>query len=206
MKQNKAFFAVAVSALALTGWTLTGCSDQTKQAANNTVDGAAQDTANHAAAAGQAVDKAGEKVADAGHEAAQATGEAVKETGQAVKKGAEYTGEAVGGAVKETGQAVKKGAEYTGEAVGGAVKGVGKEAEDVAQIAKMTPLVKNALIKSKLDASTIDVDTSGEKDTVILRGTVKSEAEKKTAMQTAMAAIKGSGESFKLKSELTVAK
>jgi hypothetical protein len=194
MKRSNAFFAVAVSVFALTGLTLTGCSDRTEQAASNTVDAAAQDAANHTAAAGQAVEKTGEAVAEGTKEAVDATGKAVEQTGEAVATGAAKTGEAV-----------QKGAEYTGEAVGGAVKGVGKEAEDIAQIAKMTPLVKDALIRSKLDAKTIDVDTSGEKDTVILRGTVKSEAQKKTAMQSAMAAVKGSGESFKVKSELTVA-
>lgn len=183
MKQNNAFFAVAVSVFALTGLTLTGCSDQTKDAASNTVQGAAQDTANNTAAAGQAVEKTGEAVADGAKDAAVATGQAVEATGEAVKDGAKYTG----------------------EAVGGAVKGVGKEAEDIAQIAKMTPLVKDALIKSKVDASTIDVDTSGEKDTVILKGTVKSEALKKTAGMSAMNAIKGAGESFKVKNELTIA-
>jgi len=183
MKRTNAFFAVAVSVFALTGLTLTGCSDRTEQAASNTVDAAAQDAANHTAAAGQAVEKTGEAVAEGTKEAVDATGKAVEKTGEAVKDGAQYTG----------------------EAVGGAVKGVGKETEDIAQIAKMTPLVKDALIRSKVDASTIDVDTSGEKDTVILRGTVKSEAQKKAAMQSAMAAVKGSGESFKVKSELTVA-
>ncbi|MBC7806627.1 MAG: BON domain-containing protein [Akkermansiaceae bacterium] len=183
MKRNNTFFAVAISVFALTGLTLTGCSEQTKDAASSTVEGAAQDTANNTAAAGRAVENTGEAVADGAKDAAVATGQAVEATGEAVKDGAKYTG----------------------EAVGGAVKGVGKETEDIAQIAKMTPLVKDALIKSKVDASTIDVDTSGEADTVILRGTVKSEAMKKMAMQSAMAAVKGSGESFKVKSELTVA-
>jgi len=183
MKRNNAFFAVAVSVFALTGLTLTGCSDRTEQAASNTVDAAAQDAANHTAAAGQAVEKTGEAVAEGTKEAVDATGKAVQKTGEAVKNGAEYTG----------------------EAVGGAVKGVGKEAEDIAQFAKMTPLVKDAIIRSKVDADTIDVDTSGEKDTVILRGTVKSEALKKTAINAATNAIKGAGETFKVKSELKVA-
>jgi len=184
MKRNNAFFAAAISVFALTGLMLTGCSDKTEQAASNTVESAGQDAANHTAAAGQAVEKTGEAVAEGAKDAAVATGEAVEATGEAVKDGAKYTG----------------------EAVGGAVKGVGKEAEDIAQIAKMTPLVKDAIIKSKVDASTIDVDTSGENDTVILKGTVKSEALKKTAAMAAANAIKGAGESFKVKNELTVAK
>lgn len=175
MKRNNAFFAVAVSVFALTGLALTGCSDKTEQAASSTVEGAAQDAANHTAAAGQAVENTGEAVADGAKDAAVATGKAVENS-----------------------------ADYAGQAVGGAVQGVGKEAEDIAQVAKMTPLVKDALIRSKVDAKNIDVDTSGEKDTVILKGTVKSEALKKTAGMSAMNAIKGAGESFKLKNELQV--
>jgi len=193
MKRNNAFFAAAISVFALTGVTLTGCSDKTEQAASNTVEGAAQDAANHTAAAGQAVEKTGEAVADGAQDAAVATGQAVEKTGEAVAAGA-----------AKTGRAVEKSAEYAGEAVGGAVKGVGKEANDIAQIAKMTPLVKDALIRSKVDADTIDVDTSGEKDTVTLKGTVKSEAMKKTAGMSAMNAIKGAGESFKVKNQLQV--
>jgi len=181
--KNNAFFAITASLLMLGGVAVTGCSDKTQEAASNTVSSAGQDAQNHVEATGEAVNKAGEKVADASEKAAVATTEAAKETGQAVKKGAEYTG----------------------EAVGGAVKGVAKETEDIGQIAKMTPLVKDALIKSKIDASSIDVDTSGENDTVVLKGTVKTAAQKTQAAQIAMNAIKGSGERFKVKNELTVA-
>jgi len=181
--RKNAFFAVTASLLLLSGVAVTGCSDKTKEAASNTVDGVGQDAQNHAVATGQAVDKAGEKVADASEKAAVATTEAAKETGQAVKNGAEYTG----------------------EAVGGAVKGVAEKTDDIGKAAKMTPLVKDALIKSKLDASTINVDTAGEADTVILKGTVKTAAHKTQAAQVAMSAIKGAGEHYKVKNELTVA-
>lgn len=184
MKRNNVLLAITASMIALTGITLTGCSDKTQQAASNTVESAGNDAQNHAAAAGQAVDKAGENVAEAGKEAAQATGEAVDATGKAVAKGAEVTG----------------------EAVGGAVKGVAKETQDAGQVLTLTPAIKSAIIASKIDGSTINVDTSGEKDTVILKGTVKSDAEKKQAAMIAMKTIKDKGETFKVKNELTVAK
>jgi len=181
--RRNAFVALTASMIALTGVALTGCSDRTEQAASNTMESAGQDAQNHVDATGKAVEHAGQKVDAAGREVAEGTKEAAKETGKAVKNGAEYAG----------------------EAVGGAVKGADKEVADVGQVMKMTPLVKNALIKSNLDASTIDVDTSGEKDTVILRGTVKTAAQKTQAAQIAMQAIKKDGERFRVKNELTVA-
>jgi len=184
MKRNNVLFAVCASMIALTGITLTGCSDKTQEAASNTVENAGQDAANHTAAAGQAVEKTGETVAEAGKTAVDATGKAVDATGKAVANGAEMTG----------------------EAVGGAVKGAAKETADIGQIATLTPAIKSAIIASKIDGSTIDVDTSGEKDTVILKGTVKSDAEKKQAAMIAMKTIKDQGKTFKVKNELTVAK
>ena len=193
MKQYKAYLAVAVSVFALTGGILTGCSEKTQDAASTTVEGAAQDTARNTAVAGEAV------------------GGAVKETGEAVGN----AGEAVGGAVVNAGDkamqtgdkmaaATGKAVETTGEVVGGAVKGVGKEVEDGAQVLTITPKVKAAIVASKIDGSTVNVDTSGEKDTVILKGTVKSASEKTLAAQVAAKAIKDAGETFKLKNELQV--
>lgn len=184
MKRNNVLLAVAVSMIALTGITLTGCSDKTKEAASTTVENAGNDAQNHAVAAGQAVDKAGEKVAETGVKAADATGKAVDATGKAVKNGAEMTG----------------------EAVGGAVKGAAVATEKAGEIATLTPAIKSAIIASKIDGSTVNVDTSGETDTVILKGTVKSDAERKQAAMIAMKTIKDKGQTYKVKNELTVAK
>lgn len=171
--RNKAIFAVAASLLTVVGFATTGCSDQTEQAASNTVESAGQDVQNHTAAAGQAVEKTGEQVAAAGQEVAQ-----------------------------ETKEAAQGAAQYTKEAASGAAKDV----QDIGQVSTLTPAIKDALIRSKVDASSIDVDTSGEKDTVILKGTVPTAAQKTQAAQVAMQTIKGMGESFKVKNELTVAK
>jgi osmotically-inducible protein OsmY len=181
--RRSAVFALSASLIALTGVALTGCSDRTQQAASNTMDSAAQDTQNHVEATGKAVEKTGENVAEAGKDVAHDTKMAAKETGQAVKNGADYAGEAVGGAVK------------------GADKAVGNAGKAMT----ITPAVKNALIKSKLDASTINVDTESEANTVVLNGTVKSAAQRTQAAQIAMQAIKDAGERFRVKNELTVA-
>ena len=158
-------------------------------------------------------------------EARQDLGEAGQNVGQATEKSAEATGQVVEGAAAEAdrnldkagaavqegaqnaGEAVQEGARQAGEAVGGAVKNVGKEAQDAGQSMTLTPKVKNALVADKsIDASTIDVDTSGEKDTVILKGTVRSQAEKQRATQLAQKALNDAGSQFKLKNNLTVQK
>lgn len=184
MKPTNVLLAITASMIALTGMTLTGCSDKTQEAASNTVQSAGQDAQNHVEATGQAVDKAGEHVAEAGKEAVDATGKAVDKTGKAVKNGAEMTG----------------------EAVGGAVKGAAKATENAGEAITLTPAIKSAIIASKIDGSTVNVDTESEKDTVVLKGTVKSDAEKKQAAQIAMKTIKDNNKTYKVKNELTVAK
>lgn len=127
--------------------------------------------------------------------------------GKDVTDATKATGEAVGGAVDATGKAVGNAAENAGEAVGGAVTGVAKETQDAAQSATLTPKVKNALVADKsINASTIDVDTSGENDTVVLKGMVRSEAEKKKAEQVARKVLTDSGSTFKLRNDLAVGK
>lgn len=151
-----------------------------------------------------------EDLGEAGKNVGQATEKSVEATGQA----AENAGEAVTGATREAGQEVKEagqeaeeGAERVGGAVGSAVKGAAKETRDAAQSAALTPKIKNALIADKsINASTIDVDTSGEKDTVILKGTVRSQAEKTRAAAVAQKALRDANSSFKLKNNLAVAK
>ena len=139
--------------------------------------------------------------------------QAGENVGQATNKSAEATGEVVQGAAKEAGenleqagQAVENTAENAGEAIGGAVQGAAKETRDAAQSATLTPTVKNALVADKsINASTIDVDTTGERDTVILKGTVRSAAEKKRAGDVAQRALTNAKSNFKLKNNLTVA-
>lgn len=123
-------------------------------------------------------------------------GEATAEAGREVAEGAEKAAEATAEGAKEAGR-------YASEAVGGAAK----EVADAGQSMTLTPTVKNALVADKqINASTIDVDTSGEADTVVIKGTVPSEAAKKRATEVATKALKDAGSNFKVKNELTVSK
>ena len=199
--RNSVLLGVAVGVLTSIGMTLTGCSDQTKEAASNTASGVAQDTANHAAAAGQVVTKTGDAAMATGQKAADATNKAVDATGKAVVQ----TGEAVKDTAVVAGKAVGDTAKVAGKAVGDTAKVAGKDAANVGKATAMTPTVKAALMKTDLDTSKINVDTIGSTDTIVLKGTVKSAAQKTQAAQTAMAAIKGAGETYKVKNELIVA-
>jgi len=177
--------AILLSAGLLALFSVTGCSERTEQAAENTVRSAAQDTKRTA-------ERAGEVTQGAAREA----GENLQQAGQAVENTAENAGEAVAGA-----------AQNAQEAVGGVARNAGKEVQDAGQAMSLTPRVKNALVADKsIDASTIDVDTTGEKDTVTLKGTVRSEAEKTRATQIAKKALTDAGSQFKVKNNLTVQK
>jgi hypothetical protein len=133
------------------------------------------------------------------------TGEAARSAGQDVERTAERAGQATERTAENAGQAVEGAAENAGEAVGGAVKGVAKETQDAAQAATLTPKVKNALVVDKtIDASTMDVDTDAENDTVIIKGTARSQAEKKRATEVAQRFLKQQGSTFKVRNDLTV--
>jgi osmotically-inducible protein OsmY len=183
LTESKNLTALAVSIVALFALGAAGCSDRTQQAASNTVESAGQDAQNHAQAAGEAVEGAGREIK-------QETKEAAQETAVAADK---------------AGDAIAQGASNAAEAVGGAVKGAAKETQDAGQVLTITPKVKNALVSSKdIDASTIDVDTSGEKDTVVLKGSVRSAKEKQLAEQIAKKTLADNKSSFKVVNQLTV--
>lgn len=143
---------------------------------------------------GQATEKSVEGTADAAGKAVDATGKVV-----------ENAAEATGNAVQATGQAVEQGAENAAEAVGGTVKNAAEATGDLATAAALTPKVKNALIADKtIDASTINVDTKGTKDAVVLRGSVPSEAVKKKAEQITKKVLTDSQSTYKVINQLTV--
>jgi len=153
------------------------------------------------------VGEAGQNVGQATEKSAEATGEVVSGAAREADRNLERAGEAVENTAENAGEAVTEGARRAGEAVGGVAQNAGKEVQDAGQAMSLTPKVKNALVADKsVDASTIDVDTSGEKDTVILKGTVRSEAEKTRATQIAKKALTDAGSQFKLKNNLTVQK
>jgi len=188
MVNNKTALFAAVIALGIFG--VTGCTP--KESADNgggTTEGAME-------RAGKTVDQGGEAVKEG-------TKEAVKETGEAVGQAGEAVG-AAGTAVKES---TKEAVGQVGETVGGAVKGVAKETQDAGQALKITPGVKNALIASKeIDASTLNVNTDAELDTVIIKGTQPTAAKQKLVTSVAQKALDGMGSKFKIKNQVTVAK
>ena len=154
----------------------------------------------------QDVGEAGQNVGQATEKSAEATGEVVGGAAKEAGENVEQAGEAVAGGVQKAGEAIENTAENAGEAIGGAVQGAAKETQDAAQSATLTPTVKNALVADKsINASTIDVDTTGERDTVILKGTVRSAAEKKRAGDVAQRALTNAKSNFKIKNNLTVA-
>lgn len=158
-------------------------------------------------AAREDVGQAGQNIGQATEKSAEATERVVEGAAAEAGRSVDRAGEAVENAAENTGAAVAEGARQAGEAVGGAARNAGKEVQDAGQAMSLTPKVKNALVADKqVDASTIDVDTSGEKDTVILKGTVRSAAEKSRAGQLAQKALTDAGSSFKLKNNLTVQK
>jgi osmotically-inducible protein OsmY len=131
------------------------------------------------------------KAVDAG---AQEVKEDTKEAGQAVAEGAEQAGEAVSGA-----------AENVGEAVGGAVENAGEAVKGAAAVTTLTPKVKSALIASKqIDGSTLDVDTDDEKKTVIIKGTLPTQAKKDLATQIGKKALADAKSDYKLQNDVTV--
>jgi ElaB/YqjD/DUF883 family membrane-anchored ribosome-binding protein len=175
MTMQKKTAGIIVSMLAVAGIALFGCSDQTKQAASNAMNDAAQDTRNN-------VQKADTSLKQTGHDAAVETKEAAAQADQSLKSGAHYVGKAVGGTVKDV-------------AVG---------AHDAGKVLTMTPTVKDALIRSNVDTTSLNVDTDAKTNTVYLKGSVPTAAQKTEASQIAMRTIESTGKPYHLKNELTV--
>ena len=139
------------------------------------------------------VSQAGENVGQATEKSVEGTAEAVGNAGEAVVVGAEKTGEAVA----EGAQQVAKGAER-------AVEKGAEEVADVGQVMGLTAKVKNALYADKvISGYKLNVDTSGENDTVSIMGKAPSEAEKKRITQVAQ---KAAGSGIKIVNNVTVNK
>lgn len=83
-------------------------------------------------------------------------------------------------------------AHNAGEAAGNAANNAGKAIGNALEPAVVTPNVKEALgDNAQLKGSMIDVDTNGTTNTVVLKGTVKSNAQKQLAGQIAQREAKG---------------
>jgi len=167
MKSKVLLAATAAGAFALFS-AAAGCSEKTEQAAEQTAQGVAQDAQNHTQAAGQAVEK----------------------TGEAVAEGVEKTGEAVVEGAQEAGAAVSRGAEQVAQGASKAVESGAKELGDAGQVLTLTPKVKNALYADeKISGYKLNVDTSGEKDTITITGGPVPTAEKSRITKVAQQAV-----------------
>ena len=110
------------------------------------------------------------------------------------------------GAADTAGEAVKGAAENTKEAVGGAAKSAGEAVKGAAAVTTLTPKIKNALIVSKIDASTINVNTDATKKTVMLEGTIPTADLKALATKVATKTLADSASDFKVQNNLKVTK
>ncbi|RYG59161.1 BON domain-containing protein [bacterium] len=91
--------------------------------------------------------------------------------------------------------------ERAGDAASNAASSAGNAISGAAEVATVTPKVKTALGANKgLDGSKIDVDTLPEKDSIALRGTVKTAAQKTLAEKIA----KNNAPGYKVVNQLKV--
>ena len=110
--------------------------------------------------------------------------------------------DATGNAMDNAGTAMANGAETAADATGNVVSGAGNALGNLADAATMTPKVKTALgANAALKGSKIDVDTLGSKDSIALRGTVTSMAQKTLAESIA----KKNAPGYKVVNQLTMA-
>jgi osmotically-inducible protein OsmY len=118
--------------------------------------------------------------------AAEQTAAATREAAQEIKK-------AAGPAAEQIREGTAKAAQAAREQLGGVAR--------VADAAQQTAQVKAALMAdASVDSTTIDVDTQADTRTVVLKGHVRSEAEKATAGR--IAAAKAAG--FRIDNRLAV--
>lgn len=154
-----------------------------------------------------AADRAGEATREAGREA----GEAAREAGRDMREAGREAGEAAreagrdmrdagresGAAAREAGREARDEAREAGRDTGRAVGTAGSAAAGAVE----TVDVKSALmLDDGIDASSINVDTDGNRKLVVLKGTVRSAAEKTRAEQIA----KREAEGYRVDNQLVV--
>ena len=118
--------------------------------------------------------------------------------GNAMSNGAD----AVSNGMDNAGNAMANGANTAADATSNAVTNTGNALSNLADAATMTPKVKTALgANAALKGSNINVDTLGSKDTIALRGTVTSMAQKSLAESIA----KKNAPGYKIANQLKMA-
>lgn len=141
-----------------------------------------------------------------GEGTAERAGKAVDSGAETVKEGAKDAGKTVAQGAENAGEAVKGAAENAGEAVKGAAKNAGEAVGGAAAVTTLTPKIKNALIVSKIDASTINVNTDAAKKMVMLEGTIPSADLKALATKVATKTLADSKSDYKVQNNLKVGK
>jgi osmotically-inducible protein OsmY len=168
-------------------------------ACDNTARGAKEDARENTAAARDAASPAAAQAADT----ADHLGDKAKEAGSAVEEAAKNAGEKLKEGAEAVGDKAKEGVQDAKRSnADEKAKGAAHDAGNTIDAAKQTLDVKTALMADKsVDASHIDVDTSGDAHTVTLKGTVPTAAQKDAAKRIAH----GKAPGWKIVNQLTVA-
>jgi len=100
---------------------------------------------------------------------------------------------------------VAEGTREAGRRADEALGGVADSAQDLGAAVSLTPKIKNALVADKtVDASKINVETVGDKNTVYLKGNVATAQQKERATQIARKELTDAKSNFKLQNDLMV--
>ena len=114
----------------------------------------------------------------------------------------ENMADAAGNNLNEAGEAMANGADTAVDATGNVASAAGSNLEALGDAATYTPKIKTALAaNAALAGSNINVDTLGEKNTIALRGTVTSQAQKDLAESIA----KKNAPGYTIANQLTMA-
>lgn len=169
---------------------LAGCGSKASEDAGAISSGAS----NLASDAGAGVSNAASNAGAAASNVAAGASNAAANAGATISNGAANAGAAISNGAANAGAAISNGAANVGAAAAGAGAALTK-----------TTAIKNALTGQStgpLKGAVINVDTLAAKKTVVLRGTVKSAAQKTLA---ASIAKKGAGD-FTVENQLVVGK
>ncbi len=139
-------------------------------------------------------------------DSAATTGEvanSVDATGDKMAGATENAASAAGNAASNAGDAMSNAASGAGNAMSNAASSAGNAISNLAEAATMTPAVKTAIGGNNgLKGTKIDVDTLGSKDSIALRGNVKTAQQKTLAEGVAKKAAPG----YKIINQLKVVK
>jgi hypothetical protein len=188
--KNKTVFAT-LSAVALFGLAA-GCTPEARQ-----------DVGEAGANVGQATEKSVEGTAKAADRAGDAVAEGTERAVESTAKAADQAGDTIAAGARNAAEATERGVENAAQATSKAVESGAKEVADAGQVLTLTPKVKNALYADeKISGYKLNVDTSGEKDTVVIKGGPVSQSEKARITKIAKQAVGNAN--VKISNQVTV--